>query len=300
VATVGKILGTALFYLPTGYGWREGVVAGAAMNGRGAVEIIVAGIGLERGLITTEVFTVLVLMAILTTATVPVMLKVGVEWLRDRGELADAGTSRRGVTIVGAGAVARAWARTLGGHREVWLLDANPHRAAEGRQEGLRAIAGDALEPDVLRRAHADEAGLLLALTPNVEVNVLVADLAHEEFGVPEIRIATSVGSNGATSNLLVNRRADPLFDLPVDVARWSRWLEEGDAAVTTIVVEDPEASLERLRSGRAGLPLAVVRDDDVVPFPLVDRLRAGDRVTLVSRQPERLVEPTAREVEPA
>ena len=47
----GKILGTALFYLPTGHGWREGLVVGGAMNGRGAVEIIVAGIGLELGLV---------------------------------------------------------------------------------------------------------------------------------------------------------------------------------------------------------------------------------------------------------
>ena len=100
VATLGKVLGTALFYLPTGHGWREGIVVGGAMNGRGAVEIIVAGIGLERGLITTEVFTVLVLMAVLTTATVPVLLKAGVEWLREprraggRGRLAPDGDDR--------------------------------------------------------------------------------------------------------------------------------------------------------------------------------------------------------------
>ena len=44
IATFGKILGTMLFYIPTGHGWREGLTVGAGMNGRGAVEIIVAQI----------------------------------------------------------------------------------------------------------------------------------------------------------------------------------------------------------------------------------------------------------------
>lgn len=284
-ATIGKIFGTALFYLPTGYGWREGIVAGAAMNGRGAVEIIVAGIGLERGLITTEVFTVLVLMAILTTATVPVMLKKGVEWLRSHGELAEAGTKRRGVTIVGAGPVAQVWAEALSGDRDVWVLDANPHRTAQCRKAGLRAVTGDALDPDSLRRARADEAGLLVAMTPNTEVNVLVADIAQDDFAVPEIRIASAGDTNGSTDRLLATRSAGPLFDGPVDIERWGRWLDDGQAAVTTVGVDDPDGMLQRLRSGRSGLPLAVRRDDQVIPFPLVDELRPGDRVRLLSRQ---------------
>lgn len=286
-ATLGKIFGTALFYLPTGYGWREGLVAGGAMNGRGAVEIIVAGIGLEQGLISTEVFTVLVLMAILTTATVPIFLKIGVEWLRTRGELAEAGTNRRAVTIIGAGSIGRAWALALGGGSDVWLLDSNAEHVAQARNEGLRAVNGDALDPDSLRRARADEAGLLLALTANDEVNVLVADMADEDFGVPDIRVAFHGDgtSNGNAARLLANRHANALFDVPVDVERWGQWLDDGQAAVTTIVATAPEELFQRLSSGRAGLPLAVTRGDDVLPFPRVERLYEGDRVTLVSRQ---------------
>lgn len=286
-ATFGKIFGTALFYLPTGYGWREGLVAGGAMNGRGAVEIIVAGIGLEQGLISTEVFTVLVLMAIITTATVPIFLKVGVEWLRGHGELAEAGSDRRAVTIVGAGSIGRAWARSLGDVGEVWLVDSNAEHVALARSEGLRAINGDALDPDSLRRARADEAGLLLALTANDEVNVLVADLADEDFGVPDIRVAFHGDgmSNGNAKRLLANRHANPLFDVPVDVERWGQWLDDGQAAVTTIVATEPGELFRRLTSGRAGLPLAVSRGDDILPFPRVERLYEGDRVTLVSRQ---------------
>jgi Kef-type K+ transport system membrane component KefB len=87
VAIVGKIIGTALFYLPTRNGWREGLVVGAGMNGRGAVEIIIAEIGLTMGLISQEIFSILVFMAIFTTALVPVMLKWGVDWLRRNDQL---------------------------------------------------------------------------------------------------------------------------------------------------------------------------------------------------------------------
>ncbi len=73
VAMVGKIGGTALFYLPSGYGWREGITVGTGMNGRGAVEIIIAGIGLELGIISAEIFSILVFMAIFTTLTVPLI-----------------------------------------------------------------------------------------------------------------------------------------------------------------------------------------------------------------------------------
>src|SRR5690606_24840280 len=114
VATVGKVVGTAAFYLLSGNGWREGLTIGGGMNGRGAVERIVAGIALEMGLITREVFSILVFMAIFTTATVPFFLKWGTEWLRSRGELVRAQGRRSGLIILGAGPTAREVARALG------------------------------------------------------------------------------------------------------------------------------------------------------------------------------------------
>ncbi len=87
VGTLGKIVGTALFYLPTGNGWREGLTIGAGMNGRGAVEIILAGLALDAGIIDARLFSILVFFALFTTATVPVLLRWGVGWLRARGEL---------------------------------------------------------------------------------------------------------------------------------------------------------------------------------------------------------------------
>lgn len=184
LATVGKIVGTALFYLPSGHGWREGITVGAGMNGRGAVEIIIAGIGLQAGIISQEIFSILVFMAIATTATVPIFLKWGVEWLKERGELVRS-AGKEGVIIVGAGPMARLLAQELA--PSVTLIDTNERNCAEARALGLRAVHGDALEDTVMLDAGIAEAGTLIGLTRNAEVNVLAAKHAHETFFVPNL-----------------------------------------------------------------------------------------------------------------
>ncbi|MBW3577555.1 MAG: cation:proton antiporter [Actinobacteria bacterium] len=287
VATLGKVVGTALFYLPTGHGLREGLTVGAAMNGRGAVEIIVAGIGLELGLISTEVFTILVFMAIATTASVPVLLKLGVEWLRRHGELARSEERRRGVVIVGAGPVARALAHSLMPSRPVTLIDTNPTVTGIARREGLRAITADALHEEELRRSGMDDAGTLLALTTNFEVNVLAAQRAREDFLVPNVRVALGATMSEALGAIVDEVGAEPMLDAPVDVGQWDQLLRGNRARIDTLHVDDDtdaEALLERLRAGRSVFPLTVVRDHDRIPFVLVDELLPGDRVVVVHR----------------
>ena len=287
VATIGKVVGTALFYLPSGHGWREGLVVGGAMNGRGAVEIVVAGIGLDQGLITTEIFTALVLMAIGTTALVPVAMKIGVEWLRGRGELADADETRRGVTIVGAGAFARALGRVLAEGRDVHLLDTNADRVRLARRQGLHAVLGDGLDPEALRDAYADEASLLYVLTPNVEVNAFVADVAREEVGVREIRVAIGPDAHPTSVSMLERSGARPLVDEPVDVERWGAWIAEGIAMTTTVEITDLPRLAEveaQLADASDVVPVAVHRGDDIVPYQLLDRLRVDDRLVAFVR----------------
>ncbi|WP_226022368.1 cation:proton antiporter [Halomicrobium salinisoli] len=86
-AFVGKIVGSWLFAVPTKLTSREGLVIGFGMNGRGTVEIIIVSIGLSAGVITQELFSILVFMAIFTTALVPATMKLGVDWLERADEL---------------------------------------------------------------------------------------------------------------------------------------------------------------------------------------------------------------------
>ena len=67
VAVVGKFIGSALAAKFVGQNWRDSLTIGALMNTRGLMELIVLNIGLELKVLTPEVFTMMVIMALVTT-----------------------------------------------------------------------------------------------------------------------------------------------------------------------------------------------------------------------------------------
>lgn len=74
VAAIGKIAGGAAGARLAGYGWRDSLATGALMNARGLMELIVIKVGYDAGLIGPELFTMLLVMALVTTAmTGPLM-----------------------------------------------------------------------------------------------------------------------------------------------------------------------------------------------------------------------------------
>ncbi len=88
VAVAGKIIGGAFGAKVSGYGWRESLATGSLMNARGLMELIVIKVGLDAGLIGPELFTILLVMALVTTAATGPLLTV-LSW-RHR-ELVDGG-----------------------------------------------------------------------------------------------------------------------------------------------------------------------------------------------------------------
>jgi Kef-type K+ transport system membrane component KefB len=67
VAVIGKFLGSALAAKFVGQSWKDSLIIGALMNTRGLMELIVLNIGYDLGILSKEIFTMLVLMALLTT-----------------------------------------------------------------------------------------------------------------------------------------------------------------------------------------------------------------------------------------
>jgi Kef-type K+ transport system membrane component KefB len=67
VAVVGKFFGSALAAKFVGQSWKDSFTIGALMNTRGLMELIVLNIGLELKVLTPEVFTMMVIMALVTT-----------------------------------------------------------------------------------------------------------------------------------------------------------------------------------------------------------------------------------------
>lgn len=71
-AIVGKLLGCGAGAL--GLGWREALVAGVGMVPRGEVGMIVASIGLGMGVISSDLYSIVIFMVVVTTLLTPPVL----------------------------------------------------------------------------------------------------------------------------------------------------------------------------------------------------------------------------------
>lgn len=67
VAVVGKFVGSALAARFVGQNWKDSLTIGALMNTRGLMELVVLNIGYDLGVLTSEIFTMMVIMALVTT-----------------------------------------------------------------------------------------------------------------------------------------------------------------------------------------------------------------------------------------
>ena len=67
VAVVGKFGGSALAARVVGQSWKDSLSIGALMNTRGLMELIVLNIGYDLGILSPQIFSMMVLMALLTT-----------------------------------------------------------------------------------------------------------------------------------------------------------------------------------------------------------------------------------------
>ncbi|WP_101298435.1 cation:proton antiporter domain-containing protein [Halegenticoccus soli] len=75
VAIVGKFVGSYAGAKAAGLGDWEGIAMGAGMNARGAMEIIIATIGLSLNVLTSEMYTIIVMVAIVTSLMAPPLLR---------------------------------------------------------------------------------------------------------------------------------------------------------------------------------------------------------------------------------
>ncbi len=77
-ASAAKVGGVALARRLSGLAWREAATLGVLMNTRGLMELVVLNVGLDLGLLSPRLFTMLVLMALATTlAPAPLLRLLG-------------------------------------------------------------------------------------------------------------------------------------------------------------------------------------------------------------------------------
>jgi Kef-type K+ transport system membrane component KefB len=80
IAIVGKGGASTVAARAMGIKWREAAALGVLLNTRGLIELVILNIGLELGVLSPVVYSMLVLMALITTVmTSPLLAALGLD-----------------------------------------------------------------------------------------------------------------------------------------------------------------------------------------------------------------------------
>ncbi len=95
VAVASKFIGSAFAAKITGKNWKDSLLIGALMNTRGLIELVALNIGYDIGILSPEIFTILVLVALVTTfMTGPLMALIEFIFPAEAMEILPAGAMK--------------------------------------------------------------------------------------------------------------------------------------------------------------------------------------------------------------
>lgn len=191
---------------------------------------------------------------------------------------------RRMAVLVGANPVTEAIALELtAGGRTTVVIDSVGWRLDRLRSQGVGTVIGDARDTMTYEEAGVERDSLVLAATTNDELNLLVAELVHSEFGVEHPVVALQRPPDG------LGRRSrgwlDTLAGGGIRIGEWLQRLDRDQASRMVIEVRDESAAA--LRDMQRETP------DDVLPLLAwtgsepslavdVDQLGNADRIVVL------------------
>lgn len=82
---IGKVAGAGLGAKISGLNWAESLLVGIGMNGRAAVDLILASVALQAGIIGRDLYSAVVFNAIIMALLTPVLLKIVSKRFRKKG-----------------------------------------------------------------------------------------------------------------------------------------------------------------------------------------------------------------------
>ncbi len=143
IASIGKATGAFAGAWLGGLRFPQALALAAGMNARGSTEIIVASIGLSIGVLSQNLFTMIVAMAFVTTTAMPPMLR----WALGRLPIEEEERKRLGREEIDARSILSRWERLL------VVTDESSTGKLAGRLAGL--LAGARGMPVTVLRAEA-------------------------------------------------------------------------------------------------------------------------------------------------
>lgn len=163
------------------------------------------------------------------------------------------------IIIIGAGQVGGTLAENLVGERnEISVIDSDANRIRNLQDRlDLRVVNGMGSHPDVLKKAGAEDADLLIAVTNSDETNMMACQVAHSLFKTP-----TKIARVRAEQYVIYQDQLFKHQDIPVDhliapeqlVTEALKRLIDYPGALQVVEFADGKASLVAVRAYYGGL----------------------------------------------
>jgi len=282
--------------------WLSGLGSGLSLHQQGylalmaprgvvaaAVASLFAMILSDAGVAQASLFEALVfVMILLSVLLYSVIARPVSRWLKVSG------SDDRSVLIVGGGQLGLELGRTLAQSREVRFLDLNSQVVEIAKRLGHVAVAGNALDPLFMEVVHAEEVGAVVVMTGSSDHNLLIANLAREQFQVPNLFVAMQEGDEKKHAETMRRLGACRLFGKPWTFTYWQDQASRKRLVHETQQVVEGSGllgvSLADLRIPHGVQPLAVQRGEEMLISHDGVVLEVGDTLLLLLR-PERVQE---------
>ena len=126
-----------------------------------------------------------------------------------------------------------------------------------------------------------------LAFTPNTEINILAAQIAHYTFNVPEILVLSTRDQDETLHGMLSDIGARRVENDLVNLTAWDQKHRNQEKAGDSVEIEVDEAQsasdflAQMHEQSELFLPLTVKREEHIMPFFAVKDLQLGDKVMI-------------------
>ena len=163
------------------------------------------------------------------------------------------------IIILGAGQVGGTLAENLVGEKnEITVIDSDPEKLRHLQDRlDLQVVAGMGSHPDVLEKAGAEDADMLIAVTNSDESNMMACQVAHSLFNTP-----TKIARVRSEQYIIHQDRLFKHQDIPVDhliapeqlVTKSIKRLIDYPGALQVVEFADGKASLVAIKAYYGGL----------------------------------------------
>jgi Kef-type K+ transport system membrane component KefB len=222
VAVTGKFGGSMFAAKFVGQSWKDSISIGALMNTRGLMELIVLNIGYDLGVLTPEMFAMLVLMALVTTFMTGPALDLINKFSKEPPERNVNGLKQKFKILVSfanpqTGKKMVRIASLLSGNSNALITtlhvtpsaDINKFNAAEFEKESFKPVISEAgrlgLDIKTLYKASNDVSEEILSLANSGEYNLLIVGSGQSVFQGSFLGKLIGITTNALNPERLIN-----------------------------------------------------------------------------------------------